>query len=338
VDDDARIRRALQRLAGPEPRDDVLERVRHKKRRYRLARRLQAAGLTVAVVAATGAGVYGLTTLFDSDDVRPAGSGPSTTEGRTACPGDIPFQPSYLPQGFGREPVEGPAPGAPPAHAGQTVIHFRDDQGRAIEIRRPATPLLEPGPGDGTPSVPVLGREPAEPGPADGEGLAVHFRDPNGEAGDPCATYSVEEYGVGREELIAVADLLQEEVEGGTFAGCPEPAGTLPPGPGASEDASAAAVTFVRSVREGDAAVVRELTDPGGWPLVPLGTRLAGEPVTVLAAERASGDDRVAAACGELVGDRSWRVTIDDGTESASMDLELYLIRRSDGWKVWGLY
>ena len=336
MDDDARIRRALQQVEEPVLTGVVLDRVRRRKRRYRLIRRIQAAGLTVGVVAATGAGVYGLTTLFGSDDVRPAGSGPSATEGRTACPGDIPFQPSYLPQGFGREPVEGPAPGAPPAHAGQTVIHFRDEQGRAIEIRRPATPLVEPGVGDEAPSFPALGRE-AAVAERDG-GYAVHFRDPNGEPGDPCATYSVEEYGVGREELAAVADLIDRQPGGSAFARCPHPAGSLPPGPKAAQKAAQAAVAFVQALRDGDAGKVRVLTDREGWPLLPLGTRLADEPVSVLAAEPAAEDGRVAEACGAAIGHRSWRVTVDDGSDSASMDVELLLIRRSDGWKIWGLY
>jgi hypothetical protein len=31
-------------------------------------------------------------------------------------------------------------------------------------------------------------------------------------------------------------------------------------------------------------------------------------------------------------------VTIDDGTDRGSMDFVLYLIRRADGWTVWGMY
>jgi len=334
VDDDARIRRALQRADQPVTTEGVLDRVRRKKRRYRLARRFQAAGLTVGVIAATGAGVYGLTTLFSSEDVRPAGPGPSTMEGRTACPGDIPFQPSYLPQGFGREPVEGPAPGAPPALAGQTVIHFTDQQGGAIEIRRPATPLLEVEEGQEPPSLPALGRETVEP--VQGEvGYAVNFRDPNGEVRDPCATYSVEAYRVEREELVAVADMLGRDVGGEAFETCPADE-TLPPGPDASSEATNAAVAFVEAVREGQGARAQLLTDPAGWPLIPLGTRLARDPVTVLGDGPATNSPQ-AQGCGEAIAGRSWQVTVDDGTDSASMDVQLLLIRRSDGWKVWGL-
>jgi hypothetical protein len=336
VDDDARIRRALHRTDQPVTTDGVLERVRRKKRRYRLARRFQAAGLTVGVVAATVAGAYGLTTLFDSEDVRPVGPGPSTTEGRTACPGDIPFQPSYLPQGFGREPVEGPAPGAPPALTGQTVIHFRDQHGGAIEIRRPATPLLGVEEGQEPPSFPVLGLETAEPVQGEGGGYAVHFRDPNGEARDPCATYSVEAYRVEREELVAVADMLRRDVGGEAFETCPAD-GSLRPGPDASTEATEAAVAFVEAVREGEGVRAQLLTDPAGWPLVPLGTQLAGDPVTVLGDGPAANSPEVQ-GCGEAIAGRSWQVTVDDGTDSASLDVQLLLIRRSDGWKVWDLY
>jgi hypothetical protein len=42
--------------------------------------------------------------------------------------------------------------------------------------------------------------------------------------------------------------------------------------------------------------------------------------------------------CDQNVADLTWRVTVDDGTDSASLDVSLYLIRRSDGWKVWGSY
>jgi hypothetical protein len=328
VDDDARIRRALHRLDQLVSSEGVLDHIRRKKRRYHLTRRLEAAGLTVAVVAATGAGVYGLTTVFDSD-VRPGGTGPSTMEGRTACPGDIPFLPSYLPQGFGREPVEGPAPGAPPAQAGQTVIHFRGEGG-SIEIRRPATPVLEAG--EEAPALPPLGRETAE---AADEGRAVHFRDPVAELGDPCATYSVQAYGVGREELATVAERLDHQGSGSAFEACPEVAGSLPPGSGAEEDAVAAAVMFVRGTHRSDAGQVRAVTDTGvGWPLAPLGAELVDEPVAVVA----SGSAADQGVCGDQVAARSWWVRVDDGTDSASLDLTLYLIRRSDGWKVWGLY
>jgi hypothetical protein len=46
----------------------------------------------------------------------------------------------------------------------------------------------------------------------------------------------------------------------------------------------------------------------------------------------------VAPACGTEVADATYAVTFDDGTDSASLDFTLYVIHRSDGWKVWGLY
>jgi hypothetical protein len=31
-------------------------------------------------------------------------------------------------------------------------------------------------------------------------------------------------------------------------------------------------------------------------------------------------------------------VTFDDRTTSASLDFTIYVIKRPDGWKVWGMY
>ena len=42
--------------------------------------------------------------------------------------------------------------------------------------------------------------------------------------------------------------------------------------------------------------------------------------------------------CGPDVAARAWEVTVDDGTSSASLDFTVYLVHRSDGWKVWGSY
>jgi Tol biopolymer transport system component len=71
---DDRIREGLQRLARPAEGEGPFDRVVRRKRRYRVARRLQAAGLSLAVIAASAGGVWGLTSLLDlRDDPRPAG-------------------------------------------------------------------------------------------------------------------------------------------------------------------------------------------------------------------------------------------------------------------------
>jgi hypothetical protein len=60
--------------------------------------------------------------------------------------------------------------------------------------------------------------------------------------------------------------------------------------------------------------------------------------VSVVRSSWAKHDRLVRHACGPEVAARSWSVTLDDGTNSASLDQALYLIRRPDRWKVWGSY
>jgi hypothetical protein len=51
-----------------------------------------------------------------------------------------------------------------------------------------------------------------------------------------------------------------------------------------------------------------------------------------------SEDMLVPAACGAEVAAATYAVTFDDGTASASLDFTLYVIKRSEGWEVWGEY
>jgi hypothetical protein len=66
----------------------------------------------------------------------------------------------------------------------------------------------------------------------------------------------------------------------------------------------------------------------------------AGQPdaIAVRSDASASGDVLVIHGCGSDVAAQSWEVSLDDGTDSASLDFTLYLIHRQDGWKVWGSY
>lgn len=59
---------------------------------------------------------------------------------------------------------------------------------------------------------------------------------------------------------------------------------------------------------------------------------------TVSDAHLASMDGLVPAACGTEVAAATYAVTFDDGTTSASLDFTIYVIKRADGWKVWGVY
>jgi hypothetical protein len=46
----------------------------------------------------------------------------------------------------------------------------------------------------------------------------------------------------------------------------------------------------------------------------------------------------VTAVCGTAVAAATYAVTFDDSSASASLDFTVYVIKRSDGWKVWGMY
>jgi len=51
-----------------------------------------------------------------------------------------------------------------------------------------------------------------------------------------------------------------------------------------------------------------------------------------------NGGTPVSYGYGPKVGARTVAATTDDGTNSASADFTLYLVRRQDGWKVWESY
>jgi len=59
---------------------------------------------------------------------------------------------------------------------------------------------------------------------------------------------------------------------------------------------------------------------------------------SVLGSASAATDSLIVSACGTEVARKSWRVLIDDGTSSASLDFYLYLVDTPDGWKVWAKY
>ncbi len=116
---------------------------------------------------------------------------------------------------------------------------------------------------------------------------------------------------------------------GSAFYACPDLRKTLPAGPGAGEEAAAAALRFATRGTS-------NLADPAArlnWS----GDGGTGNE-TVLDSRSAKHHGLVRHACGRAVAGRSWRVTIDDGSESASLDTWLYLVRRPHGWKVWGAY
>jgi len=59
---------------------------------------------------------------------------------------------------------------------------------------------------------------------------------------------------------------------------------------------------------------------------------------SVLRSDSAAADELVVRTCGEEVAKKAWRVLIDDGTSSASLDFYLYVVDTPGGWKVWAKY
>jgi hypothetical protein len=123
---------------------------------------------------------------------------------------------------------------------------------------------------------------------------------------------------------------------GDAFALCPFLDDAVAVGDDAAQTASDTALRYVNASAAGDDATVAALSDPVAPANGVEVSTTAADPI--LASDPASDDPIVVGACGQDVADHSWRVTVDDGTASASLDTSLYLIRRSDGWKVWGSY
>jgi hypothetical protein len=123
---------------------------------------------------------------------------------------------------------------------------------------------------------------------------------------------------------------------GDVFTACPRTDDAVSPGSDAAATAEATAAAFVRASLQGDDTTVGAYSDPVATQNgVDVTTAASSDPVIGSAS---AADDPIAAACGTDVANLSWTVTIDDGTDSASMDFVLYLIGRADGWKVWGMY
>jgi hypothetical protein len=122
--------------------------------------------------------------------------------------------------------------------------------------------------------------------------------------------------------------------EWATFTACPDVSKTLTVGAGANAAASAVAITFALA----DPEVAAQLSDP----VAPVNGLVPHAPESrkgsIIGSSSARNDGLVVQTCGHHVAARSWRVAIDDGTTSASLDTWLYLVRRQSGWKVWGSY
>lgn len=105
-----------------------------------------------------------------------------------------------------------------------------------------------------------------------------------------------------------------------------------------SAGASEAALRFVEAYVTGDEAAVAELSDPSVPPDAEFPIELAEGAEPTVIGTNASGSSLVEFACGNDVGAYSVAITVDDGTDSASLDFTIYLVLREGGWKVWGAY
>lgn len=138
------------------------------------------------------------------------------------CDEDIPFEPTYLPNGFDHELFEGRLPGGRPPDdqssiggergEAQAIVHYRGSGGRTIEIRRPGTAFTELAQRSDTPKIEVLGTETTGFAPIQPRGnkFIVQFSYP-ATAGPRqwCSLYYLNEYGVKLAELKEVAEGLR---------------------------------------------------------------------------------------------------------------------------------
>ena len=140
------------------------------------------------------------------------------------CSEDIPFEPTYLPQGFRHEVFVGPFPrgrapddlassGIGEPHEEQVIVHYRGSGRRAIEVRRPGTLFTELAQGDDAPTIEVLGARTSGFAPISpyGNEFMVQFSYPPHETRKHqwCRTYSLNEYSVPLAELTKVAEGLR---------------------------------------------------------------------------------------------------------------------------------
>jgi len=128
----------------------------------------------------------------------------------------------------------------------------------------------------------------------------------------------------------------------GWFEWCPDDSGTLPVRAAVADEAEGVALRFARAFALKDRETVRHLLNPSAMPLRKKHWTVAGKParmsVFASASGASTGGPSASYGCGPRVGARTWAVTISDGTESASADFVLYLVRQEAGWKVWASY
>lgn len=179
--------------------------------------------LVVAVVALGGCDANEVSPRSDPASLSTTASSSLHEVSLPRCSDDIPFEPTYLPEGFGHEVFDGPFPGGRrpddlassgigKPHEEQVIVHYRGSRDRAIEIRRPGTLFTELAQGDDAPTIEVLGVKtagfaPIAPG---GDEFIVAFRYPSSAKPHQwCSSYSLNEYDVSLAELKKVAESLR---------------------------------------------------------------------------------------------------------------------------------
>jgi PASTA domain len=124
----------------------------------------------------------------------------------------------------------------------------------------------------------------------------------------------------------------------GAFEWCPDVPGTRPVGPALGQEAGQVALRFSRAFLSDHWRTVRLLLDPAALPLRKRLWTVAGTPSRIKVGAFGVHGPLVAYGCGKDVAGRSVVVAVDDGTNSASADFNLYLVRRADGLRVWLSY
>lgn len=349
------------RVAPPSPPQAVLRRVRRRQ-----AGMLLTAGLVIA--ALVYGGFAGLQSLTRSVRVDPAGGGDSATpapggQGAVLASGEHAGRPWRLVVYEGSmgwcseiEVTEGRGGGCgvniPPKDLSLGVTRQRGypvflDGAVSKRVARVVVELE-----DGRTLNPRILEPPAELGaPFNGFLLVL-----DEVSGGRVSVFDAAGNLLGRQELPNLSRLeddlddledelgrLEDRAHGpyprGAFEACPEVAGTLGPDPAAEEDAGRIAVRFNEAAHESDRTTVAALADPSALDLESWATTGTLEGLHVTSSASAADDGLVVFGCGPEVAERSWAVTISDesGTASAG-SATFYLVRRSEGWKVWGSY
>jgi len=126
-----------------------------------------------------------------------------------------------------------------------------------------------------------------------------------------------------------------------TFQWCPDVAAALPFDATAATDAAAVARRFNIALIRGRGEVLGGLADLSATSLEPdrWGHTLLTSGIEITYSAPARNDGRAQMGCGTLVAQRSWKVVMHDSSRTATAGLAAYyLVKRDDGWKVWGSY